>query len=92
MPTEPLPPAPRAGDFRRMLLHLTDGRTVLDVVDDGYRLWVRYHDGPALNVDRQEWMVWGDYKQFDLPGIGQSFCDTIWSGLRAMGGQVVDHG
>lgn len=50
--------------------------------DDGYRFWVTYLDGPAVNVPKNERMLLMEYKQFDFPGIARDIVEAIHEALE----------
>jgi hypothetical protein len=89
-----LPAAPVPG--RRMLVRLREGSDHAfwaDVIDDGYRLLVRYHAGSAdrsINADMYEtWETWGEYKHCNWPGVAHALADAVWNALLAAGGHEV---
>ena len=61
-------------------LFVRDGVLLL-LRDDGFRIHFRALDGKVgNNVDRDEWIMWAEYKQCDFPGFGGSIANELMSG------------
>lgn len=48
--------------------------------DDGYRIHFQLLDAGILyaqNVDPNEWILWAEYKQCDLPGPARRIADVL---------------
>lgn len=52
--------------------------------DDGYRLWIRYAEGPSVNLDPEEWLVLWEYKHFDIPSMAKSILNSLPWGQRSL--------
>lgn len=50
---------------------------ILQLQDDGYRIWVVWLSGRPDSVAEGEQILWAEYKHCDLPHIGAAISDLL---------------
>lgn len=65
---------------------ITTGRSVneepevIQLQDDGYRIYVAWLSGRPVNVEADEVILWAEYKHCDMPRLGNDLANLLMTG------------